>query len=187
MLAPDLGMTWMVGRRELCLGAGAATLLAGCGKAEGSVLPDVELPALPGLIASDGRPVPGITKGLLRGRAVVLNVWASWCPYCQAEHDHLLRLSQDKRFTLVGLVFRDKPAAALAHLKRAGNPYAAVSADPDGLLTGPLHQRGVPSTYVVDRSGRVTFHLSGGVDPDLIRLRLLPAIEAALASTPPAS
>ena len=169
----------MIGRRELCFGAGAAAL-AGCGRAEGSVLPDLALPSLPGLMGADGFPVPGITPGLMRGLVCVLNVWASWCPYCRAEHDHLLALTQDRRFTLVGLLFQDKPAAALAYLRRAGNPYAALSPDPDGLVTGPLRQRGVPSTYVVDRDGRVTFHFSGGLDAENIRSRLLPAIEAAL-------
>lgn len=165
--------------RRAVLVAGGSALLASCRGPEGSVLPDFELPGLPGL-ETNGWPVPGIRPGQFRGRVSLLNVWASWCPYCQAEHDDLMKLSQDRRFALVGLVFRDKPEAALAYLKRAGNPYAAVAADPDGKFAGFLGQKGVPSSYVVDRAGRITLKIAGELSEAGIRDKLLPAIRQAL-------
>lgn len=174
--------------RRLVLGlAAGAALLSGCrAGAEGTVLPDVALPPLPDL-SRNGWPVPGIAAGQFRGRVSVLNVWASWCPYCRGEHDQLMRLSQDGRLALVGLVYRDKPEAASTYLRRAGNPFRAVSHDPEGRLTRALGPRGVPATYVVDRTGRVVLHVSGALDDAVVGERLRPAllraIDAASTST----
>jgi cytochrome c biogenesis protein CcmG/thiol:disulfide interchange protein DsbE len=144
-------------------------------------LPDVELPGLPGL-DREGSPVPGFPRGQFHGRVTVLNVWASWCPYCRGEHGHLMRLAGDRRFTLVGLVYRDNAAKARDYLLAAGNPYAAVAADPEGRLAQALRQSGVPSTYVVNRSGRLAASFQAALDPDIVRKRLFPAILAALES-----
>ncbi|WP_375457847.1 redoxin family protein [uncultured Enterovirga sp.] len=175
-------MTKLFARRKVLVAAAGAALsgLAGCGRVEGSVLPDVVLPAISGLTGPNGWAVPGFASGEFRRGVALLNVWASWCPYCQAEHDHLLRLSRDSRFRLLGLVYRDSEAKAAAYLRRTGNPFAAVARD-DGQLSRAVGQRGVPGTYVVARSGRVLTAVRGAIDERSIEGRLMPAIRRALA------
>ena len=114
-------------RRAVCLGLAACVGLAGCSPSAPAALPPVALPRIAGLTRF-GWDVPGIAADQFRGRVSVLNVWASWCPYCRGEHDVLMRLSQDRQFALVGLVHLDNEANALAYAK-AGNPFSAVAVD----------------------------------------------------------
>ncbi|WP_133769641.1 redoxin family protein [Enterovirga rhinocerotis] len=170
-------------RRSLLLGLpalGAGLGLAACSKAVGTVLPGGEMPGLPGLVTADGRAVPGFAADEFRRGPAILNIWASWCPDCRAEHDQLMRLAADDRFRLLGIVFRDKPESAAAHLKRAGNPYAALAMD-DGRIPGLLGQKGVPYSYILSRTGRVLARVRGRMDDKAVSEIVMPAIRTALA------
>lgn len=174
--APDRPTT--PSRRGLLLGL-PALALAGCGKVVGTTLPEGELPGLPGLASASGRPVPGFGADEFRRGLSILNVWASWCPDCRAEHDQLLRLARDGRFRLLGLLFRDKPEAAAAYLRRAGNPYAAVAVD-DGRIARLLGQKGVPYSYVLSRQGRILAMVRGTMDDRAVAEIVMPTIRTAL-------
>jgi len=166
-------------RRALLLGA-PALALAGCAKAVGTILPEGEMPGIAGLTDAAGRPVPGFAADEFRRGPAILNIWASWCPDCRAEHDQLMRLAADGRFRLIGLVFRDKPEAAAAYLKRAGNPFSALATD-DGRIARLLGQKGVPYSYVLSREGRVLALVRGRMDDEAVAKIVMPAIRTALA------
>lgn len=165
------------GRRALLLGL-PALLLAGCSKAVGATLPEVELAGLPGLLTADGRPVPGLVRDAFRRGPALLNIWASWCPDCRAEHGQLMRLARDNGLRLLGLVFRDKPEAAAAYLRRAGNPFEAVALD-DGGIARLLGQKGVPYSYVVSGRGRVLAMVAGSLDDRAVAETIMPAVRSA--------
>jgi cytochrome c biogenesis protein CcmG/thiol:disulfide interchange protein DsbE len=165
--------------RRAVLGLAALGGLAACDPL-GNVLPAVSLPGVEGLTLH-GWPVPGIAGDQFRRRVSVLNVWASWCPYCRSEHGELMKLSNDRRFALVGLVFQDTAEKARAYLKAAGNPFSALAVDGNGVFTRVLGQRGVPATYVIDREARVTLRLRGAISPERVTAELMPAVETALA------
>jgi zinc protease len=59
----------------------------------------------------------------LRGRVWVLNVWASWCLPCLAEHPLVTELARDTGVAVVGLNYKDKAEDATRWLARHGNPY----------------------------------------------------------------
>jgi cytochrome c biogenesis protein CcmG/thiol:disulfide interchange protein DsbE len=167
-------------RRSVIGLAALSGAAASCAPSGPVVLSPDPLPGIEGL-TRHGWPVPGLARDQFRGRVSVLNVFASWCPYCRGEHDLLMSLSQDGRFTLVGLVYQDSAEKARDYLKAAGNPFAAIAVDRKGRLASLLGQRGVPATYVVDRQARVAARLPGALTAERIRTELMPAVTRALA------
>jgi cytochrome c biogenesis protein CcmG/thiol:disulfide interchange protein DsbE len=166
-------------RRVLVAGAPAA-LLAACVPATAAPLPAITLPGLADLRDRDGRPVPGIEPDTFRRGFALLNVWASWCPYCRSEHGLLTDLSRDPRLRLVGVVWQDKPESATAYLNGHGNPFHAVGVDEAGVLARALRQRGVPGSYLVDRDGRVVLRHAGAMTADWARDVLKPRLSASI-------
>jgi len=80
----------------------------------GKPAPHFELPLLH---APDKR----FSQKDMLGSVWVLNVWASWCPPCLAEHPVVTELS--KSVAVIGLNYKDAREDALPWLKRNGNPY----------------------------------------------------------------
>lgn len=112
----------------------------------------------------------------LRGQVWVLNVWASWCVACEAEHPVLVDMARRNEVMLVGLNYKDRREAALVWLSRHGNPYRTSLLDADGRVGLDLGVYGVPETYVIDRDGVIRLKLTGAVTPELVQGTLLPLI-----------
>lgn len=143
------------------------------------VLPaDGDLPAVPGVTFA-GAPVPGLTREAFSEGVTLLNVWASWCPYCRAEHERLMYLSERPGLRLFGLLADDTEDNARAYLAEAGNPYRRLSADHRRTYLRALKQRGVPSTFVFRADGSFVYKIAGELTGDNIAAWLDPAIERA--------
>jgi thiol-disulfide isomerase/thioredoxin len=105
----------------------------------------------------------------LRGKPVVVNVWASWCPPCRIEQPDLneavAELGDEVAF--VGLNIRDASQDnALAYVRNLEVPYTSIySSDGAALLAfaGTLTPRSIPSTVVLDADGRVAASVNGRV------------------------
>lgn len=130
----------------------------------------------------EGASLPGIDSTLFKGKVTVLNVWASWCVPCRVEHPVLSSLSQDGRFDLEGLNYKDKPQNAAAFLGDLGNPYSAIGVDPAGRAGIDWGVYGVPETFIVGKDGKIAFKHVGPLTEDSVRSELLPAVEKALAA-----
>jgi cytochrome c biogenesis protein CcmG, thiol:disulfide interchange protein DsbE len=91
----------------------------------------------------------------LKGQVWLLNVWASWCVACRAEHPLLVELSRQKQVPIYGLNYKDDPRAALEWLLRFGDPYTASMTDADGRVGIDYGVYGVPETFVIDKAGIV--------------------------------
>ncbi|UWQ19761.1 DsbE family thiol:disulfide interchange protein [Jannaschia sp. M317] len=122
-------------------------------------VPDFVLPAVEGT----GR--PGLSAADLRGgdAPVLVNVFASWCVPCRAEHAVLTRLVRNEGVRLMGLNYQDEPADAARWLDDLGNPYARIGSDIDGRVGIDWAISGVPETFVVDADGVVTFRYVGPI------------------------
>lgn len=146
----------------------------------GKPVPDFTLEGVAGL-TRDGAPVPGLSAGDLAKGVFVVNVFASWCAPCRAEHPLLTTLAKDQRIRLYGLNYKDGDDQALRFLNGLGNPYAAIGADRNGRVGIDWGVYGVPETFVV-ANGRIAAKLVGPLTPERISAELMPAVGKALAT-----
>ena len=132
------------------------------------------------LASIDGLNLPGLSSEDLRGpKVTVVNVWASWCGPCRAEHPVLLELSKRPDIRLVGIDNKDDSENARRFLGTLGNPYAAIGADADGRATIDWGTYGVPETFIVDGQGNIRYKLIGGLNQEFLKLSFASEIEKA--------
>ena len=125
-------------------------------------------------------PMPGFAAtDLANGHASIVNVWASWCTPCHAEHPYLTDLAKRSGVPLYGINYKDKPEAARRFLNQLGNPFAAIGADDSGRTAIDWGVTGVPETFIVDAKGIVVWKHTGPITPEAIARDLLPALTKA--------
>jgi cytochrome c biogenesis protein CcmG/thiol:disulfide interchange protein DsbE len=134
----------------------------------GKPLPSFALPAL-------AEPTKTITNETFRGRAYLLNVWASWCVACREEHPLLVEMKRE-RIPIIGLNYKDERGDALGWLQQWGDPYETSIADLPGRLGIELGVYGVPETFVIDREGVIRYKHIGPVTPEALKKVLLPKL-----------
>lgn len=103
-------------------------------------------------------------KEEFRGRVVLLNFWASWCPPCREEFPSLERLQAQlggKDFTVLAVSVADSQDGVMRFLGNRNAPFE-VLLDSDGQLARAYRVAGVPVTYLLDREGRL---LAGKTGP----------------------
>ncbi|WP_279481150.1 DsbE family thiol:disulfide interchange protein [Aureimonas sp. SK2] len=142
----------------------------------GKPAPQTRLPPLAGLADASGVPVPGIDLAAGDGRTRLVNVFASWCVPCRQEHPALMALSQDPRFVIVGINYKDQPDNALGFLRELGNPYDAVGTDEAGRSTIDWGVYGVPETFLVGPDGTILWKQTGPLTREGVEGGLLPAL-----------
>jgi cytochrome c-type biogenesis protein CcmF len=135
---------------------------------------------------SSGRPLQGqsvpefsltlldgstIALSQLRGRVVVVNFWASWCPPCEEELPHLQAIweAYEAQGTVVlGIAF-DKEGDAIQEMaSRLGVTYP-LGLDEASRISASFGVTAVPETFVVDDEGRVAFIHIGRVSEEQLR------------------
>lgn len=94
------------------------------------------------------------------GTPVIVNLFASWCAPCEAEHRHVAALSEAYPGQVFGVLYKDKVAAGQEFLNRMGNPYTRVALDPDGQGGLDFGLTGVPETFVISASGEILLHIN---------------------------
>jgi cytochrome c biogenesis protein CcmG/thiol:disulfide interchange protein DsbE len=133
---------------------------------------------LPPLLAE----LPGVASGDLAvpdpgGKPVLVNFFASWCVPCRAEHPLLMRLAEEKRITLYGIAYKDKPEDAKAFLAELGNPFSRVGVDASGRTAIDFGVYGVPESYLVDAKGRIRFRQVGPLYDYVLDKQLQPLLD----------
>lgn len=146
----------------------------------GKPAPEFTLPPLDGMTANS-MPVPGLARVDFDGRITLVNIFASWCAPCRAEHPLLMELAKDERLRVVAINYKDQPENARRFLGRLGNPFAAIGVDTAGRAAIDWGVYGVPETFLVGKDGTILLKHIGPLTPQAIRDRLMPAIEAAIA------
>lgn len=116
-----------------------------------------------------------LTSDAMAGRAHVVNLFASWCTPCRAEHPQLMAL-QAGGVEIVGVAYKDRPEAAARFLVELGDPYSVVALDPEGRFGLELGMAGVPETFVIGADGTVQAVHRGPLTPEVIEETILPAL-----------
>ncbi len=103
-----------------------------------------------------------------RGKVVVLNFWATWCPPCVRETPRLVRLAEaykDQDVVVLGVntTFQDDPTKVRQFVRDQGISYS-VLLDPEGAVGEKYPARLMPTTYLIDRDSRIVHTKVGEVD-----------------------
>lgn len=122
---------------------------------------------------------PGLTTAALQAEGVKLvNIWASWCGPCRAEHPALMEL-QAAGVTIHGINQRDEPANARRFLADLGDPFALIGVDRNGRASVDWGAYGVPETFVLNGAGEIVYKHVGPINPGELESKIWPAIRAA--------
>jgi cytochrome c biogenesis protein CcmG, thiol:disulfide interchange protein DsbE len=122
---------------------------------------------------------PAVTLSRLRGQVVVINFWASWCAECHEEQDALDQTWQryrDSGMVLLGVDFEDTTDGARDYVRQSGLSYPVV-VDKDSRTALAYGIRGIPETFLVDRSGRIVDRIIGRVDPNRLAAAVRPLLQ----------
>ena len=122
-------------------------------------------------------PKKTITEHIFFRHVTVLNIFATWCVSCRAEHAVLMNLHEKHpAVQLVGVAFKDSRARVMAYLQKYGNPFDVVVDDADGVLATRLDVSVTPETIVIDESGIVRSKIIGPISPEMVKDELVPLI-----------
>ena len=127
-----------------------------------------------------GKPIPEVSTTefkALKGRVVLLNVWATWCTACEEEHATLMDIAKNKSVVIYGLNYKDEAQKAAQFLEQRGNPYIKMGSDPDGRIGIEWGVYGAPETFVIDQQGIIRYRQTGTLTETIWREKLLPLIQ----------
>ena len=147
----------------------------------GRPAPELALPGLSGQA--------GLDNALLRqGHVTVINIFASWCEPCRAEHPFLMRLSNDSDLkqqgvAFVGIANKDVEKNVRKFLDGLGNPYGRIGLDLNNRAGIEWGVYGIPETFIVSGDGTVTYKFIGPMDEAAIATKIKPEILKAIAAS----
>ena len=159
----------------LLLVAFAAGCTRDAGPKTGDLMPDFVLPLLDGSVQKLGN---------YRGKVVLVNLWATWCPPCIEELPLLNRIQETygpRGLVVLGLAGDDEPQRVRDFI--AKNPVSFdILLDVGGEVGTRYGITGYPETFIVDREGRLKQKIVGPLPSDAGRLtnEMNAAIEALL-------
>ena len=136
----------------------------------GKPVPGFELPPV------QGRSL-GLTSKDLEGEVSLVNVFASWCVACRAEHPLLVELARRQVVPIHGLNYKDQPDDAARWLDEWGDPYTRTGADISGRVGIDWGVYGVPETFLIGTDGRIAYKHIGPLTAEFVRDELVPMIE----------
>ena len=115
----------------------------------------------------------------LKGKPVVLNVWASWCGPCTREAPSLAQVSAQYagRVQFIGVDIEDQLTPARAFIAKYGWSYPSVF-DPTGSIRDDLGLLGQPVTILYDASGAKVFGWSGATSPGQLAAEIAKIVPA---------
>jgi cytochrome c biogenesis protein CcmG/thiol:disulfide interchange protein DsbE len=116
----------------------------------------------------------------LKGKAVFLNFWASWCPPCRAEAKDLeaaWRKVKNDNVVYIGIALQDTDENARAFLKEFEVSYPN-GRDESGKISVDYGVWGIPESFFIDPQGRITYKHTGAIRAALVETKLAEALNS---------
>lgn len=160
-----LGLLWMIASVDPMGSSSSGKTSA---PQAGFLAPDFELSTLTGEM---------IKLSDLRGQAVLINLWATWCPPCRAEMQTIETVYNEYKengFTVlaVNMTYQDDPAAVTPFANEQGLTFP-ILLDQTGEVSRAYQLRSLPSSYFIDREGIIKEVVIGGPMAEaLLRTRI---------------
>ena len=120
-----------------------------------------------------------LTREDFIGKPALVNVWATWCPTCRAEHGYFNQLAA-QGVPIYGINYKDDEAKAIKWLQDLKDPYVLNVNDPTGVLGMNLGVYGAPETFIIDSEGVIRFKFVGAVDDWVWKEKMAPIYEGLL-------
>jgi peroxiredoxin len=114
-----------------------------------------------------------------RGQVLLVNNWAIWCPPCKAEMPILQAYFEAHRrqsFTIIGIEAGEPPAEVAAFVEQYRLTFP-IWVDADQVAMLAFGNFNLPSSYVIDRSGRVRLAWTGAISREALEKYVTPLIE----------
>lgn len=129
------------------------------------------------LSAVEKKPAPDITVSSLngeklklselKGKVVLLNFWATWCPPCREEIPSMMKLNAamtGKKYQMVAVSLDEGGKAAIEDFFRTSGYLLPTYTDPDGKAAAAYGVTGFPESFVIDKNGIIVKKIIGPLD-----------------------
>ena len=136
-------------------------------------------------VTAPGQTARIFTDEDIKGPAL-LNIWATWCPTCEAEHDALKEIGATG-VPIYGVDYKDETDKANEWLRTLGNPYIFTIADESGKIGLNLGVYGAPETYFLDANNVIVHRHVGEISVELWNDELKAIYESSFESGNPAN
>lgn len=124
---------------------------------------------------TDGRM---LTSEQLKGKVVLVNYWATWCPYCLKEMSVIEEFWKDHRargFEVLAVSVDDPPEKVAQYIKKHGYAFPAAAMDPS--VYAAFGSAGsIPTSFIVDRDGVIRHKIAGQVHYPRLEKLVLPLL-----------
>jgi len=139
--------------------------------------PLIDKPAPAFSLAMLDDPSRQLSNADMVGQVWILNVWASWCVSCRAEHEVITALANKNLVSVIGLNYKDQSADAQRWLQQFGNPYTTSIIDLDGRVGIDWGVYGVPETFVIGADGMIKYKHIGPVTHESLNQKIMPILK----------
>ncbi|MGD2156767.1 MAG: TlpA disulfide reductase family protein [Anaerolineales bacterium] len=115
----------------------------------------------------------------LQGQVILVNNWAVWCPFCDAEMPQLEAYFQNHKendFLLVGINVGDSLVDVTEYLQKRSISFT-IWVDPKRVTFDAFKNQRLPSSYVIDKNGTVRLAWNGPIGLDLLERFVTPLLE----------
>ena len=136
--------------------------------ATGALVAGTEAPDF-AFVLDDGRK---LTLSDLRGRPVMLNFWATWCPLCRAEMPEIVGHAAENEDIVVIAVNVQEDLDTVRAFAEEYDMQILVARDADGRLRDLFHVRGMPTSIFIDRDGNISSTWAGMLDAQQLTAQL---------------